>query len=211
MSPVFGTVSSLHPTSFLMIFILVHITLVTVRVMIAIGLEMRSIWKLCSITSIRRVVKKAKLYPLLTLTHHNNRILTCLPNGSTDVTASASRYITKPSGIPILSPVLFMHVGDPIFLLFKFKKIDLLVIVHVMISHILSQRLIIDSIEASTCTIHSFVHMNAQNMLFRLVCSWTVQLALVTVHMLGYIPLRQYYRAYTSMSSEWKAYAHVIY
>ena len=60
-------------------------------------------------------------------------ILTCLPNGSTDVTASASRYITKPSGIPILSPVLFMHVGDPIFLLFKFKKIDLLVIVHVMI------------------------------------------------------------------------------
>ena len=74
---------------------------------------------------------------------------------------------------------------------------------HASISPILSQRLIIDSIEASTCTIHSFVHMNAQNMLFRLVCSWTVQLALVTVHMLGYIPLRQY-RAYTSMSSEWK-------
>ena len=42
----------------------------------------------------------------------------------------------------------------------------------------------IDSIEASTCTIHSFVHMNAQNML---VCSWTVQLALVTVHMVGYL------------------------
>ena len=40
-------------------------------------------------------------------------ILACLPSGSTDVTASASRYITKPSGIPILSPVLFMHVGDP--------------------------------------------------------------------------------------------------
>ena len=45
----------------------------------------------------------------------------------------------------------------------------------------------IDSIEARTCTIHSFVHMNAQNMLFRLVCSWTVQPALVTVHMLGYL------------------------
>ena len=41
----------------------------------------------------------------------------------------------------------------------------------------------IDSIEARTCTIHSFVHMNAQNMLFRLVCSWTVQLA----HMVGYL------------------------
>ena len=40
-------------------------------------------------------------------------ILACLPSGSTDATASASRYITKPSGIPILSPVLFMHVGDP--------------------------------------------------------------------------------------------------
>ena len=40
-------------------------------------------------------------------------ILACLPSGSTDVTASASRYITKPSRIPILSPVLFMHVGDP--------------------------------------------------------------------------------------------------
>ena len=29
--------------------------------------------------------------------------------------------------------------------------------------------------------------MNAQNMLFRLVRSWTVQLALFTVHLLGYL------------------------
>ena len=55
-------------------------------------------------------------------------ILACLPSGSTDVTASASRYITKPSRIPILSPVLFMHVGDPYippfleFLIYLFYK-----------------------------------------------------------------------------------------
>ena len=29
------------------------------------------------------------------------------------ITTSPSRYMTQPSGIPILSPVLFMHVGDP--------------------------------------------------------------------------------------------------
>ena len=51
-------------------------------------------------------------------------ILACLPSGSTDVTASDSRYITKPSGIPILSPVLFIRVGDPYILRF-----DLLVII----------------------------------------------------------------------------------
>ena len=39
-------------------------------------------------------------------------MLACLPSG-TDATASASQYMTQPSGIPILSPVLFMHVGDP--------------------------------------------------------------------------------------------------
>ena len=55
-------------------------------------------------------------------------ILACLPSGSTDATASASRYITKPSGIPILSPVLFMHVGDPYIPPFKIRRIfDLLV------------------------------------------------------------------------------------
>ena len=40
-------------------------------------------------------------------------VLVCLPSGSTDVTTSPSQYMTQPSGIPILSPVLFMHVGDP--------------------------------------------------------------------------------------------------
>ena len=40
-------------------------------------------------------------------------VLVCLLSGSTDVTASPSQYMIQPSGIPILSPVLFMHVGDP--------------------------------------------------------------------------------------------------
>ena len=40
-------------------------------------------------------------------------VLVCLPSGSTDVAASPSWYVTQPSGIPILSPVLFIHVGDP--------------------------------------------------------------------------------------------------
>ena len=29
------------------------------------------------------------------------------------VLVSPSQYMTQPYGIPILSPVLFMHVGDP--------------------------------------------------------------------------------------------------
>ena len=45
-------------------------------------------------------------------------VLVHLPNGSTGVTTSPSRYMTQPSGIPILSPVLFMHVGDPYIPLF---------------------------------------------------------------------------------------------
>ena len=52
-------------------------------------------------------------------------VLVCLPSGSTDVTISPSQYMTQPSGIPILSPVLFMHVGDPYIPLFKI--FDLLV------------------------------------------------------------------------------------
>ena len=40
-------------------------------------------------------------------------VLTCLPHGSTNATASPSQYMTQPSRIPILSPILFMHVGDP--------------------------------------------------------------------------------------------------
>ena len=43
-------------------------------------------------------------------------VLVCLPSGSTDVTASPSRYMIQPSRIPILSPVLFMHVNDPYLL-----------------------------------------------------------------------------------------------
>ena len=40
-------------------------------------------------------------------------VLACLPGGTTGVTGSPSRYMTQPPGIPILSPILFMHVGDP--------------------------------------------------------------------------------------------------
>ena len=40
-------------------------------------------------------------------------VLVCLPSGSTDVAGSPSQYMIQPSRIPILSPVLFMHVGDP--------------------------------------------------------------------------------------------------
>ena len=46
-------------------------------------------------------------------------LLACLLSGSTDVAASPSQYMSQPSGIPILSPVLFVHVGNP---LFKFKE-----------------------------------------------------------------------------------------
>ena len=40
-------------------------------------------------------------------------VLACLPSGTTSVAGSPGCYMTQPSGIPILSPVLFMHVGDP--------------------------------------------------------------------------------------------------
>ena len=40
-------------------------------------------------------------------------VVGCLPSASTYVTASPSQYMTQLSGIPILTPALFMHVGDP--------------------------------------------------------------------------------------------------
>ena len=46
-------------------------------------------------------------------------VLVYLPSGSTDVTTAPSRYMTQPSGIPILSPVLFVHVADPYIPLFE--------------------------------------------------------------------------------------------
>ena len=52
-------------------------------------------------------------------------VLACLPSRTTGVTGSPSCYMTQPSGIPVLSPVLFMHVGDPPFLISK--NFDLLV------------------------------------------------------------------------------------
>ena len=62
-------------------------------------------------------------------------VLICVPSGSTDVTTSPSRYMTQPSGIPILSPVLFMHVGDPYIPLFKMPRIfDLLVLPPFLVS-----------------------------------------------------------------------------
>ena len=50
-------------------------------------------------------------------------MLACLPSGSTNATGSPSRYMTQPSGIPILSPVLFMHVGDPEELLIYLSRL----------------------------------------------------------------------------------------
>ena len=44
-------------------------------------------------------------------------VFVCLPR---DVTTAPSRYMNQPSRIPILSPVLFMHVGDPLFDLLVF-------------------------------------------------------------------------------------------
>ena len=55
-------------------------------------------------------------------------VLVYLPSGSTDVTTSPSRYITQPSGIPILSPVLLCMLVIPIFPFLKIRRIfDLLV------------------------------------------------------------------------------------
>ena len=72
-SAVFGTVSSLHPTSFLMIFILVHVTIV--------------LGDLCDKIGLVGVSAKWSY-----------------------VTASPSYH---DQAIPILSPLLFMHVGHP--------------------------------------------------------------------------------------------------
>ena len=63
-------------------------------------------------------------------------ILACLPSGSTDVTASASRYTTKPSRIPILSHVLFMRVGDPYIYSLFLRIFDLLVLPPFLVSGI---------------------------------------------------------------------------
>ena len=52
-------------------------------------------------------------------------VLACLLSGSTNATASPSRYMTKPAGIPILSPVLLCLLAIPIF-----PFIDLLVYVY---------------------------------------------------------------------------------
>ena len=45
-------------------------------------------------------------------------VMACLPRGSTNASVSRSQSMTQPSGIPILSPVLFMHVSDPYILNF---------------------------------------------------------------------------------------------
>ena len=66
------------------------------------------------------------------------------------------------------------------------------------------------SIQAFTCTRHSSVYINVQNMLLishNLMFSWTVQLALVTPY--AGIPLRQY-RACSGMSFEWNYRCHWI-
>ena len=72
--------------------------------------------------------------------------LACLPSGTTGVTGSPSCYMTQPSGIPILSPVLFMHVGDPYIPPFYIRRIfDLLVLPPFLVSlrHVYYSKLII--------------------------------------------------------------------
>ena len=39
-------------------------------------------------------------------------VLPCLPSGSRHVSLHYLAVMTQPSGIPILSPVLIMHVGE---------------------------------------------------------------------------------------------------
>ena len=62
-------------------------------------------------------------------------VLACPPCGSTNASASPSQNMTQPSGIPILSPVLFMHVGDPYIPPFNIRRIfDLLVLPPFLVS-----------------------------------------------------------------------------
>ena len=50
-------------------------------------------------------------------------VLACLPSESKDVLISPSHYMTQPFRIPILSPVLFMHVGEGFDLLVKYSMV----------------------------------------------------------------------------------------
>ena len=51
-------------------------------------------------------------------------VLACLPSGTTGITGSPSCYMTQPSGIPILSYLLYFlcMLAIPMFLLFKFEE-----------------------------------------------------------------------------------------
>ena len=57
---------------------------------------------------------------LISVYHMRLAIYTCVNGEGLEPRLSPSRYMTQPFGIPILSPVLFMHVGDPYIPLFKF-------------------------------------------------------------------------------------------
>ena len=66
----------------------------------------------CIYTSMLSIIKcKSSMWGYLC--DNIGLMLACLLSGITGVTGSPSRYMTQLSGIPILSPVLFMHVGDP--------------------------------------------------------------------------------------------------
>ena len=67
---------------------------------------------------ISNVVGIALMLGYMYLCDNIGLVLACL-RGSTDTAASPSQYMTQSSGVPILSPVLFMHVGNPLFILFR--------------------------------------------------------------------------------------------
>ena len=60
----------------------------------------------------RWVIKESSVAGLAGIQYYIGLVLACLLSGSTDVTASPSRCMTQLSGIPILSSVLIMHVGN---------------------------------------------------------------------------------------------------
>ena len=84
----------------------------------------RSIYYTFMCVNVVRQLQLAQGTPLMLgyLCDNIGLVLACLPSGMTGVTGSPSRYMTQPFRIPILSPLLFMHIGDPYIPLFKFEE-----------------------------------------------------------------------------------------
>ena len=69
----------------------------------------------CVMTIEDSLAGKPMATPVYLCDNNIGLVLVCLPHGSTNASVSpiASEYMTQPSWIPILFPVLFMQVGDP--------------------------------------------------------------------------------------------------